>query len=163
MKLARDVLSVYDNLNRALGAADEGLRESAPDFLEGVDLTRREILNVFAKHRIEAVTPEIGARFDANRHQAMFEAPVPGAEPGSVIQVMQEGFVIAERLLRPALVGVAAASSGGAKQQEPASEQEQEPSDDTEKSPRQGSVRPQNRRPPPRPNAGAARESRPRG
>ncbi|MEM8791225.1 MAG: nucleotide exchange factor GrpE [Pseudomonadota bacterium] len=115
-RLARDLLTVYDNLARALDAADDSLRESHASFLEGVELTQRELVNAFAKHKIEAVVPEPGDKFDPNRHQAMFEAPLPGAENGSIIEVMQAGFVIADRLLRPALVGVAKAA------QEPAEE-----------------------------------------
>ncbi|MGF1502990.1 MAG: nucleotide exchange factor GrpE [Paracoccaceae bacterium] len=118
-KLARDLLSVHDNLDRALGAADGTLRESHGAFLEGVELTKRELLAAFAKHRIETVHPEPGERFDPNRHQAMFEAPVPGATPGTVIEVMQAGFTIAERLLRPALVGVAKAAPQPAEPAEP--------------------------------------------
>lgn len=109
-KLARDVLAVWDNLERAMKAADDELKESHSGFFEGVELTQRELLNAFAKHRIEKVTPQKGEKFDPNRHQAMFEAPIPGAEPGSVIEVLQDGFVIADRLLRPALVGVARAA-----------------------------------------------------
>ena len=109
-RLARDLLSVHDNLERAVKAADETLREQHGAFLEGVELTQRELLNAFAKHKIEKVTPEAGEKFDPNRHQAMFEAPIPGAEPGTVIECMQAGFVIADRLLRPAMVGVAKAA-----------------------------------------------------
>lgn len=108
-KLARDMLNVYDNLERAVNAADDALREAHGSFLEGVELTQRELLNVFTKHKIERVTPATGEKFDPNRHQAMFEAPIPGAEPGTVIECMQDGFVIADRLLRPAMVGVAKA------------------------------------------------------
>lgn len=108
-KLARDLLSVHDNLERAMKAADDEMREKAAAFIEGVELTQRELLNAFAKHKIEQVTPEVGEKFDPNRHQAMFEAPIPGAEPGTVMECMQDGFVIADRLLRPALVGVAKA------------------------------------------------------
>ena len=108
-RLARDLLSVHDNLERALKAADDELREKAGPFIEGVELTQRELLNAFAKHKIEKVTPETGEKFDPNRHQAMFEAPIPGATPGTIIECMQDGFVIADRLLRPALVGVAKA------------------------------------------------------
>lgn len=110
-KLARDLLSVHDNLARALGSADEGLRAQAQAFFDGLDLTQRELLQAFAKHKIEKVAPRPGDRFDANLHQAMFEASVPGAEPGAVIEVMQAGFTIAGRLLRPALVGVAKAAA----------------------------------------------------
>lgn len=109
-RLARDILNVYDNLERALGAADESLKTDHAGFLEGVELTQRELLNAFSKHKIEKVTPEAGEKFDPNRHQAMFEAPVPGGTPGTVFQVMQDGFTIADRLLRPALVGVAKAA-----------------------------------------------------
>ena len=80
-RLARDLLSVYDNLERALEAADDGLRDSAGAFIEGIELTQRELINAFEKHKIQKVTPEIGEKFDPNRHQAMFEAPIPGAEP----------------------------------------------------------------------------------
>jgi molecular chaperone GrpE len=108
-KLARDLLGVYDSLARTLEAADDTTREQAKGFIEGVELTQRELLNAFAKHKIEKVIPALGEKFDPNRHQAMFEAPIPGAEPGTVIEVMQAGFTIADRLLRPALVGVARA------------------------------------------------------
>ena len=108
-KLARDLLGVYDNLERALKAADDTMREQAASFIEGVELTQRELINAFAKHRIEPVVPEPGEKFDPHLHQAMFEAPIPGAEPGTVIECMQSGFVIADRLLRPAMVGVAKA------------------------------------------------------
>ena len=111
-RLARDMLSVWDNLERAMKAADDALRSQHGPFLEGVELTQRELLNAFGKHKIEKVTPAKGEKFDPNRHQAMFEAPVPGAEPGTVIETLQDGFVIADRLLRPALVGVAAAAPG---------------------------------------------------
>jgi molecular chaperone GrpE len=119
-KLARDVLAVHDNLGRAMAAMDDELRERAKALVEGVELTQKELLNAFAKHRIEVIHPEIGEKFNAQRHQAMFEAPVPHARPGSVIQVMQDGFMIAERLLRPAMVGVAAAGSGADVKDEPA-------------------------------------------
>ena len=113
-KLARDLLAVYDNLERALKHADDDLRTQAASFIEGVELTQRELINAFAKHKIEPVVPEPGDKFDPNVHQAMFEAPIPGAEPGTVIECMQSGFVIAERLLRPAMVGVARAAEGAA-------------------------------------------------
>lgn len=108
-KLARDILSVHDNLDRALAAADDAAREAAAGLIEGVELTQKELLAAFGKHKIEKVAPEAGEKFDPNLHQAMFEAPIPGAEPGTVIEVMQAGFTISGRLLRPALVGVAKA------------------------------------------------------
>ncbi|SES74564.1 molecular chaperone GrpE [Oceanicella actignis] len=119
-KLARDVLDVYDNLGRALAAADEAARKHARALIEGIELTQRELLAAFAKNKIEQVTPEIGEKFDPKLHQAMFEAPVPNAEPGTVIQVMQHGFTISGRLLRPAMVGVAAARPAGAGEQDAA-------------------------------------------
>ncbi|MEO1611069.1 MAG: nucleotide exchange factor GrpE [Pseudomonadota bacterium] len=106
-KLARDMLSVHDNMERALGSADEAMKEAAASLIEGVELTQKDLLNAFAKHKIEKVAPEKGDKFDPNLHQAMFEAPIPDAEPGTVIEVMQAGFSISGRLLRPALVGVA--------------------------------------------------------
>ncbi|NOX72802.1 MAG: nucleotide exchange factor GrpE, partial [Alphaproteobacteria bacterium] len=106
-KLARDLLSVYDNMKRALDTVDDGQRESSKALIEGIELTLRELLNTFAKHKIERLNPEVGDRFDPKLHQAMFEAPVPGIEAGHVIQRMTEGFVIGDRLLRPAQVGVA--------------------------------------------------------
>jgi len=75
-------------------------------------LTQRELLNAFAKHKIQPVAPEVGDKFDANLHQAMFEAPAPGAENNTVIQVMQQGFQISDRLLRAAMVGVAKNPAG---------------------------------------------------
>jgi molecular chaperone GrpE len=108
-RLARDLLQVHDNLDRALSHVDDGLRAEAQSFIEGVELTQRELLNAFAKHKIEKVSPKPGEKFDPHFHQAMFEAPIPGAEPGTVIEVLEAGFTIADRLLRPARVGVAKA------------------------------------------------------
>ncbi|MEM6743747.1 MAG: nucleotide exchange factor GrpE, partial [Pseudomonadota bacterium] len=110
-QLARDLLGVYDNLTRALAAADEDMRAAAGPVLEGVELTQRELVNAFEKHAIVQVDPAEGDRFDPQLHQAMFEAPVPGAAAGTIIQVMQPGFTISGRLLRPAMVGVAAAGA----------------------------------------------------
>jgi molecular chaperone GrpE len=106
-KLARDLLPVYDNLARALAALTDEQREAAGPVIEGIELTQKELLNAFAKHKIARVSPEVGEKFDPKMHQAMFEAPLPGAEPGTVIQVMTDGFTIADRLIRPAQVGVA--------------------------------------------------------
>ena len=108
-RLARDLMAVHDSLDRALAHVDDKLRAEAEGFIEGVELTQRELLNAFAKHKIEKVSPAMGEKFDPNLHQAMFEAPIPGATPGTVIEVMQAGFTIAGRLLRPALVAVAKA------------------------------------------------------
>lgn len=128
VRLARDLLAVYDNLDRTLQAADESVRASAPEFFEGVELTRRELLNAFAKHHIAPVAPEVGDRFDPNLHQAMFEAPAPGAANNTVIQVMQQGFTISDRLLRAAMVGVAKNPAGTAAPSAPDEPQPDEPS-----------------------------------
>ena len=111
-KLARDLLPVYDNLRRALDAAGEDQRAAAAALIEGVELTLRELLNVFSKHGIAPVSPQVGDRFDPQLHQAMFEAPVPGTRAGEIIQVMTEGFLLHDRLLRPAQVGVSSTPKG---------------------------------------------------
>ncbi len=108
-KLARDMLPVYDNMKRALETATDDQREVAGPLLEGVELTMRELLNVFKKHGIEVIAPQVGDRFDPQMHQAMFEAPVPGTNAGDIIQVAAEGFMLHDRLLRPAQVGVSSA------------------------------------------------------
>ena len=110
VRLARDLLSVHDNLGRALESIDDDLRTQAASLVEGLDLTQRDLVAVFQKHKIEKVSPEVGDKFDPKLHQAMFEAPIPDQPAGSIIQVTATGFVIGDRLLRPAQVGV---SSGG--------------------------------------------------
>lgn len=105
-RLARDLLPVHDALTRALEAAGEEQRAAAAALIEGVELTLRELNNVFAKHGIQVITPEIGEKFDPQKHEAMFEAPVPGTIAGNIIQVMDNGFMLHDRLLRPAKVGV---------------------------------------------------------
>jgi len=105
-KLARDMLPVYDNMKRALEAATEEQRTISGPLLEGIELTMRELLNVFKKHGIVLIEPQVGDKFDPQHHQAMFEAPVPGTKAGEIIQVAAEGFMLHDRLLRPAQVGV---------------------------------------------------------
>ena len=105
-KLARDMLPVYDNMKRALEAATDEQKEVAAGLIEGVELTMRVLKDVFQKHGIEVITPEVGDKFDPNLHEAMFEAPVPGTKAGEIIQVSAEGFMLHDRLLRPAQVGV---------------------------------------------------------
>ncbi|THD85665.1 nucleotide exchange factor GrpE [Aliigemmobacter aestuarii] len=105
-KLARDMLPVYDNLKRALDAVGDEQREQVSAFFEGVELTMRELVNVLGRHGVTTVSPKVGDQFDPQQHQAMFEAPVPGTKAGQIIQVMTEGFMIHDRLLRPAQVGV---------------------------------------------------------
>lgn len=105
-KLARDMLPVYDNMKRALEAATEEQRASAKGLIEGIELTMRELRNVFGKHGVTVITPEVGDRFDPQLHEAMFEAPLPGTKAGDIIQVSAEGFMLHDRILRPAQVGV---------------------------------------------------------
>ncbi len=100
------MLPVYDNMKRALDTVDDNQRENSKALIEGIELTLRELLSTFSKHKIERVAPEVGEKFDPKIHQAMFEAPVAGVEAGKIIQMMAEGFVIGDRLLRPAQVGV---------------------------------------------------------
>ena len=105
-KLARDILSVLDNLNRALESVDDEMMEKQNAFLEGIELTKKELLNTFSNHEINELAPEEGEKFDPKFHQAMFEGPHPNIEKGNIIQVMANGFTIGERLLRAAQVGV---------------------------------------------------------
>jgi molecular chaperone GrpE len=105
-KLARDMLPVYDNMKRALETTTDEQREALGPLLEGIQLTMRELLSVFKKHGIEVIAPEVGDKFDPKHHEAMFEAPVPGTVAGEIIQVAAEGFMLHDRLLRPAQVGV---------------------------------------------------------
>jgi molecular chaperone GrpE len=107
---ARDVLTVADNVRRALdsvpaeeaAAADGALKA----LMEGIELTERDLLKTLERHGIRRIEPK-GERFDPNLHQAMFEIPDPSVPNGTVREVVQPGFVIGERVLRPALVGVA--------------------------------------------------------
>jgi molecular chaperone GrpE len=105
-KLARDMLPVFDNMKRAIETATEEQKQVSSALIEGIELTMRELLNVFGKHGIDVIAPEVGDRFDPQMHQAMFEAPVPGTRAGDIIQVAAEGFMLHDRLLRPAQVGV---------------------------------------------------------
>ncbi len=106
---ARDVLAVSDNLSRALEAVPKDARadnDAVETLYRGVELTQRELRTAMDRHGIRPVDP-LGGKFDHNFHQAMFEIESPDAEPGTVVQVVQPGYVIGERLLRPAMVGVA--------------------------------------------------------
>lgn len=105
-KLARDMLPVYDNMRRALQSVEDSDKEVNAALLEGVELTMRELISVFKKHGIDPIVPEVGDKFDPQLHQAMFEAPVPGTKAGEIIQVAAEGFMLHDRLLRAAQVGV---------------------------------------------------------
>jgi molecular chaperone GrpE len=105
-KLARDLLPVFDNMKRAVQAVPDEARESSKAMIEGVELTMRELISVFKKHGIEPISPEVGDKFDPQHHEAMFEAPVPGTKAGEIVQVEADGFMLHDRLLRPARVGV---------------------------------------------------------
>ena len=112
---ARDIVGVADNMHRAMQALDDDLRAKADEgtkaLLEGVELTERELMNTLEKHGVKRIDP-MGQKFDPNRHQAMYEIEDLSVPAGSVIQVMQSGYTIGDRVLRPALVAVA---KGGAK------------------------------------------------
>ena len=111
---ARDIISVSDNLARALEAIEPDARASAEGtlkaLLDGVDLTRRELERALKKQGVRPLNPK-GDKFDPHFHQAMYEVPDTGAAPGTVVEVMQTGYAIGERVLRPALVAVAKGSS----------------------------------------------------
>jgi molecular chaperone GrpE len=109
---ARELLPVADSLSRALAAVSPEERDAADEvtknLLVGVEVTERELQNVFAKHGIRRLQP-MGEKFDPHMHQAMFEVPSSSEAPGTVVEVVQDGYAIGERCLRPALVGVAKA------------------------------------------------------
>jgi molecular chaperone GrpE len=112
--LARDLIGVVDDLRRALDAAEESaaiVDGPAKALCEGVELIERQLLKVLERHGIRVFDPQ-GAKFDPNVHQALFEVPDANIPAGSVVQVIQPGFMIGERVLRPAMVGV---SKGGPK------------------------------------------------
>jgi len=110
---ARDVLSVADNIDRALATLTPELRDAADaavkSVLEGVELTERELQKSLEKNGVKHFSPQ-GEKFDPNKHQAMFEVPTADVPPGHVAQVIQSGYMIGERVLRPALVGVSKAA-----------------------------------------------------
>ena len=113
---ARDVLDIADNLQRALDAVPDEARAAADPglkaLIEGVELTERSLLNALEKNGVKKFDP-MGQKFDPNFQQAMYEVPDPSVPSGTVVQVVQAGFMIGERVLRPAMVAVA---KGGVKQ-----------------------------------------------
>lgn len=115
---ARDMLAVSDNLRRALDAIPAEQREAGDAgfmaLIEGVEMTERAMLSALERHGVKKLEPE-GQKFDPNFHQAMFEVPNPDVPNNTVVQVVQAGFSIGDRVLRPAMVGV---SKGGPKQAE---------------------------------------------
>lgn len=116
-KFARDVLSVGDNLKRAIEAVPTEARETADGglkgLIEGVEMTERELVNALGRHNITPIEPK-GEKFDPNAHEAVFQVPDPDVPAGMVSQVVQTGYRIGDRVLRPAMVGV---SAGGPKAQ----------------------------------------------
>ena len=113
---AKDLLSAADNLRRALDAGPENLEgadESVRNLIIGVELTERELLSAFEKHGVRKIDP-MGEKFDYNFHQAMFEVENSGQEAGVVVQVLQSGYAIEDRILRPAMVGVSKAPAAEA-------------------------------------------------
>jgi molecular chaperone GrpE len=122
---ARDTLALADNLRRALAAAaasadDQAQRAQMFESLrQGVELIEREFAAILERNGIKRIDP-LGEKFDPTWHQAMFEAEAPGAEPGTVMQVVQPGYRLHDRLLRPAMVGVAKARSAAAPEEETA-------------------------------------------
>ncbi len=126
-KFAGDILSVSDNLHRAFEHVDKEKLDDNPDLktlYEGVEMTERELEKVLERHGITRLTPE-GERFDPNLHQAMFKIPNPDVPEGTVQQVIQAGYVIGDRLLRSAMVGV---STGGPKPEKVVKAAEEAPS-----------------------------------
>ena len=105
---AKDLINVADNLRRALASVPEGQvkDELTRTLLQGVDATERELLAAFERHGIRRIDP-MGERFDHNFHQAIMEVENSGQPPGTVVQVLQPGYAMHDRLLRPAMVGVA--------------------------------------------------------
>lgn len=119
---ARDMLTVADDLSRALAAVDDETKDKAEGavkaLLEGIEITERGLAQALEKHKIRKIEPR-GEKFDPNLHQAMFEVPDTSVPNGTVVQVVQAGYVIGERVLRPAMVGVA---RGGPKAEPTAAE-----------------------------------------
>lgn len=111
--LAKDLLNVADNLYRALAAVPAELRDggdAAKNFVVGVEMTEKELLSAFEKHGIRQILP-LGEKFDYEKHQAMFERENTGEPAGTVVEMMQPGYIMHDRLLRPAMVGVAKGES----------------------------------------------------
>ena len=120
---ARDMLTVADNFQRAIdnvpAEAREGAEPAFKTLIEGIELTERDMLKALERHGVKRLEPK-GQKFDPNLHQAMFEVPDPSVPSGTVVQVVQTGYVISERVLRPALVGVAKGGPKAAPAEAPA-------------------------------------------
>lgn len=107
-KFARDLLGVADNFDRALAAAPQSGEDTVKNFVVGVEMTSKALLTAFENNGLKKVDPKKGEKFDPHLHQAMMEQPDPEAAPGSVIQTLQPGYELLGRLVRPAMVVVAA-------------------------------------------------------
>jgi molecular chaperone GrpE len=125
-KFARDIVGVADNFERAVAAVPQGAAEQDPaleSLVEGVTMTERELVNVLERHGVTRIHPQ-GEMFNPHRHQAMMEAQNPDVTPGTILQVFQPGYLIDDRVLRPAMVVVA---KGGAKPAKAQTSPEQAP------------------------------------
>jgi molecular chaperone GrpE len=111
-RFARDLLGVADNLSRALQHEPTVDDVAVKNFVLGVELTEKELAQAFERNGLKKVDPPKGAKFDPNLHQAMMEQPAPDLEPGTIVQVMQAGYELMGRIVRPALVVVAAKGGG---------------------------------------------------
>ena len=105
-KMSRDILSVYDNLQRALDLADDILDEKSLPMIEGLELTKKDLLEIFKRNKIDKIEPISGEKFDPKLHQAMMEAPSDEIEKGHIVGVLSVGFLIGDRLLRASNVTV---------------------------------------------------------
>ena len=105
-KMSRDILSVYDNLQRALDLAEDILDEKSLSMIEGLELTKKDLLEIFKRNKIEKIEPISGDKFNPKLHQAMMEAPSDEIEKGHILGVLTVGFLIGDRLLRASNVTV---------------------------------------------------------
>ena len=105
-KMSRDILSVYDNLQRALDLAEDILDEKSLPMIEGLELTKKDLVEIFKRNKIEKIEPISGDKFNPKLHQAMMEAPSDDVEKGHIIGVLTVGFLIGDRLLRASNVTV---------------------------------------------------------
>jgi len=116
-RFARDMLEIADNFARALGHLPQAVRDAADpqirSVIEGVEVTERQLMNTLAKHGVKPIETD-GAKFDPNLHQAVAEVPGEGKPAGAIVNVVQSGYTISDRLLRPAMVTVARKEAGPA-------------------------------------------------
>ena len=120
LAFARDLLSCFDNLSQAVALAPEdrsNFDENLKNILVGVEMISKEIESILQRHHITKINP-MGEKFDYNRHQAMFEVSNDDVEAGTVVQVAQPGYLLHDRLIRPAMVGVSKRTSSGAVEEE---------------------------------------------